>query len=716
MPTRRLPLRSAILILGVCLAFAVGVYVPRPEFDRTAPAHLSDWASQTLDRMMAQLADFFEPGHARLVGQTPEENQQAPPIDRAAALGLDLAGLREALPFYKMGDLTNGDAEAALATDPIVRTTLEWVALRNSRDAGYDRIQAFLDAHPAWPARDILEHHIEEGFYAGHADAQLVENYYTHSTPQTVFGKLALARALASDGKTAEAQDLIRTVWRKVDLAGLESKVNTEFDAYLTAADHKARADRLLYEGDNEAGLRAATLAGPQVLALGKLRVAVSNGSASDKMFSAIPAPMQSDPAYLFAKIQKLRRADKVNEAAALMLGAPRDPALLVSGDAWWTERRTIAGKLLDLGNPALAYRICAENSAESNEAKIDAEFHAGWIALRFLNDPIRAAMHFDAAAELVQTPISIARISYWEGRTAEISQRDDASALARGYYEKAAAQVATYYGQLARERLGLKPIALRSVAAAATGKARDESVRAIELLYALGEDDLALGLATAAAQHLANESQVAALAEVVAAQHDAHTSLVIGKILGQRQFAIDSLAFPTYGIPNFEPAGNSASPPVLYAIARQESEFDPHVVSSAGAMGLMQMIASTAKRTAEHVGVDFDAARLSSDAAFNAKLGAAFLGQLFAEQGGSPILTFAAYNAGGRHVKEWIEAHGDPRTPGVDPIDWVERIPYEETRNYVQRVMENWTMYEASFGQTKMAASKTEFRIAAKL
>ena len=706
MPARRLAFRSvAILGLGLGLAFAAGVYLPRPSFDRTAPTHFADWASETLYRATTELEGFFETQRARLASQSPE--QSGPPIDRAAALGLDLSGLREALPFYKAGDLTNGDAEAAAATDPIVRTTLEWVALRNARDVGTQRLQAFLDSHPAWPARDVIAHRIEEEFYASHADAKLVEGYFSHSAPQTAFGKLALARALASEGKTAEAQDLVRTVWRKADLTGgLEIKVKAEFGAYLTTADHKARADRLLYEEENEAGLRAAALAGPDVLALAKLRVAMSDEVATDKMFAAIPAAMQSDPAYLLAKVQKLRRAAKVTEAAALMLTAPRDPALLIDGDAWWIERRMIARKLLDLNDPATAYRICAENSAESDEAKIDAEFHAGWIALRFLNDPARAAKHFDAAALIAQTPISIARIAYWQGRTAEISQSENASELAEAFYEKAAERVSTYYGQLARERLQLPPIKLRSLGPAATGKARDESVRIVELLYALDENDLALSLAAEAAQHLTSEPQLAALANVVAAERDAHDSLVIGKILGQRQIAADSLAFPTYGVPDFEPLANSAPPAIVYAIARQESGFDPHAVSSAGAKGLMQMIDSTAKRTAEQIGVNFDVARLTSDAAFNARLGAAHLGELIAEQGGSPILTFAAYNAGGRRVKEWIEAYGDPRTPGVDPIDWVERIPFEETRNYVQRVMENWTMYQASFGQSKTAAS----------
>ena len=187
-----------------------------------------------------------------------------------------------------------------------------------------------------------------------------------------------------------------------------------------------------------------------------------------------------------------------------------------------------------------------------------------------------------------------------------------------------------------------------------------------IELLYAAGEKDLAAPLVIEAARHLADETQVAALASLVAKQRDAHLSLNFGKIASQRGMPIDELAFPNYGVPAFEPLQNSAAPSVVYSVARQESAFEPSAVSSAGAKGLMQMILSTAKRTADRAGVAFDAKRLLTDAAFNAQLAARHLGELMAEQKGSYILTFAAYNAGGKRVKEWIDAHGDPRKPGV--------------------------------------------------
>lgn len=717
MAFRRLAFRSLTVAagFGLCLGVATNLSLQRPEPDvdhsASFQAHFGAWASSSLYRLMGTLEWLFEPGRARLVEENTNQNRNtspAPPIDRAAALGYNISGLREALPFYKAGDLAHGDEQARAATDPIVRTTLEWIALRSARDVGSGRLQAFLDTHPSWPARDFVQRRVEESLYLNHASAAFVEDTLTRSPPQTVLGKLALARTLMSEGKNDQAGPLVRDVWRNADLGGgLEVHVKNEFGSFLTTADHKARADRLLYEQQNGAGLRAAFLAGPDVYALAKVRAAANLEAVNDKMLASVPPSMWSDPGYLFAKIQKFHQADKVKEAAALMLTAPRDLTRVVDGDAWWIERRRLAREVLDLDDPVSAYRICDEHAAQTNELKIEAEFMAGWIALRFLNDPVRAAAHFDTASHYAETPISIARIAYWQGRAAEISQRDDADTRAKAYYEKAAARVSTYYGQLARERLGWNTISLRSIGPAAAGKARDESIKVVELLYALGEKDLALSLATATAQHLKDESQLAALANVVAAERDAHASLVIGKILGQRQVPVDSLAYPTYGIPTFEPAEHSASPAVVYAIARQESAFDTRAISTAAAKGLMQMIDSTARRTAQRIGLAFDPNRLVNDAAFNAKLGAAHLGELFNEERGSPILVFAAYNAGGGRVKQWIDAHGDPRTPGVDPIDWVERIPFEETRNYVQRVMENWAMYQASFGEPKIATDK---------
>jgi soluble lytic murein transglycosylase len=390
------------------------------------------------------------------------------------------------------------------------------------------------------------------------------------------------------------------------------------------------------------------------------------------------------------------------------MLAAPRDPSLLIDPDEWWTERRVLARKMLDIGDTQTAYQICAGHSASSPEARVEAEFHAGWIALRFLNRPAAAAQHFGAAARIATTPASIARVAYWQGRAAENTLGKDALVQAKSFYEKAAAYPSTYYGQAARAALGLKSSPMRMATGAATGASRAEATSVIEILFAAGEKDAATQLAADAARTLTDETQIAALANVIKRQRDAHLSLITGKLMSQRGFAVDDLAFPTFGIPRFEPLGNSAPVSVVYSVAMQESAFNPAAQSSAGAKGLMQMIDSTARQTAAKAGLPFNESRLLSDAAFNAQLGAAHLGALLAGQGGSYILTFAAYNAGGGHVRDWIAAYGDPRDPGVDPIDWVERIPFTETRNYVQRVMANVTMYRARFAEDEPVPNGT--------
>ncbi|MBE7220551.1 MAG: lytic transglycosylase domain-containing protein, partial [Caulobacteraceae bacterium] len=457
------------------------------------------------------------------------------------------------------------------------------------------------------------------------------------------------------------------------------------------------RADRLLYKEQVGPALRAAAFAGPDVLALAKARAAVISDQASDKLIAAVPPSLRGDPGLLLQEIQKARRADKLDDAAALMRRAPTDAADLIDGDEWWTERRVLARDLLDAGKAETAYAIVAGHGAGSRESTIEAEFHAGWIALRFLDDPKRAAPHFDAAAKLAETPTSMARIAYWQGRVAENSIAPDAMVRANAFYRKAAEWGSTYYGQLARRALGERNH-LDLPASDARGDARIEAIRAIELLYAAGAHEAATALAVAAANSLTEDAQAAALGDVIAAQGDAHLALTIGKLMDQRGLPSVALAFPTFGIPPYEALQNSAPASVVYSVARQESAFQPGVVSKAGAKGLMQMIDSTARHTAIKAGLPFDGARMLSDPAFNARLGAAHLGTLIAEQGGSYILTFAAYNAGGGRVHDWIVAYGDPRQPGVDPVDWVERIPFTETRNYVQRVMANVGVYQAIF------------------
>ncbi len=619
------------------------------------------------------------------------DGAKTPAESAASLLGTDADAFIQAVAAYKAGDFAHGDEAASRAQAPLAAAAAQWVGLRlHPHNAGFRRIAAFLAAHPNWPAADWLRRRGEQALVGEHQPDKIVLAWFAETKPLTAYGKYALARASAREGDFETAAALARDAWRNEDVGqGFDTIFNKELGELLTPADHKFRADRLLYAGKTSLALRSAELAGKDVVLLARARI-----SGADKLAASLPPSVQGDPGLLYGRVHKLRTASKFAEAGALLRKAPRAIEQVVDGDLWWEERRIVARKLLDQGDPETAYALCAQHAAVKTSNKVDAEFNAGWIALRFLGDPIKAERHFKTLAQIAETPLQKSRALYWLGRTAEAEN----DSRAQNFYRQAATHSTTFYGQLASARLGAEDRPLRPPPQAASGDKRDEAVRIAELLFAVGEKEIAAPLSLDSARYLPEESQVAALGEVIARQGDAKLSLIYGKAASYRGIALDDVAFPGYGVPDFSALPGSASRSVVFAVARQESAFDPKAVSSAGAMGLMQMIASTARHTASMRGVSFDISRMLRDPPFNAQLGAAHLGILLGEYRGAYLLTFAAYNAGGGRVKQWIDAYGDPRKPHVDPIDWVERIPITETRNYVQRVMENFVVYRAKF------------------
>jgi soluble lytic murein transglycosylase len=625
--------------------------------------------------------------------------------------GADFAALNSAAALYQKGDVAGGDALAAHIGDPLQRLSLEWVALRAApREAGRARLAAFMAAHPRWPSASWINSFKEALLYAQRGQPEVIRQAFGASPPTTPAGTLAVATIERQDGHVDKAVALIRDLWRDGDLDGwLEGAVLRDFGSYLSAADHSARAIRLLYAEKYGAAMRMAALAGGDTPVLATSWIAASHGALADKTFAALPASVKNSPELLYARIQGLRRADRVLEAAQLMRAAPRDRAQLIAGDRWWDERRMIARRLLDGGLSMDAYRLCVAPAATSTTARIDQEFHAGWIALRFLGDPAEASRRFATLASLAQTPLAASRAAYWQGRAAEQAAQTEQAKL---FYERAAAFSSAYYGQLSAEKLD-RPLAFRATVRAAQAEGRDEATQVIELLYDAKLNVFARALAIDAAKTYTDKAQLAALARVVARVADATTAVEIGKQAMIRGYSLDEAAFPTYGVPTFAPLVGSADLPLVYSVARQESEFATAAASGAGAKGVMQLLPETARDTARRAGIAFDLTRLITDPSFNVQLGAAFLGQLVIDEGGSVPLALAAYNAGGGRVQQWIERYGDPRQPGVDPVDWVERIPFDETRDYVQRVMENWRVYQARFRQSAAADPETSAHFA---
>jgi soluble lytic murein transglycosylase len=616
-----------------------------------------------------------------------------------------LAGIFKA---YRDNDLTEAEILKTKLAQPAARAVAEWFAIRSGTPITFDRIMAFRKDHPDWPVTSQIRRRSEDVLLSERRSPPQVRFFFANQAPVSAGGRIALALALKADGLEQEAHEKIRHVWRE-DTFGpdVERRILDQFPDVLSQADHRFRMERLLLKENWGGAQRAAGHAGKGYELLVKARMAVYQGKKkAEKAFAAVPASLRSDPSYLFSRALLQRRSNNLVEAASIIMQAPRDPELRVDGDEWWAEQRLITRELLDKGDAKTAYEVASHHAAESPVQKIEAEFHAGWIALRFLNEPSKASQHFAAVAQTASTPISLSRVAYWQGRAAEAA--GDAQ-NARLFYERAADNPTTYYGQLAQEKLG-RTIALRKVAALTEDerKAFDTliPVQAIQLLQQIGEQDLAMGLYSDLAQTLGDPGQLDALASLATSQQNPRAVLAIGKIALQRGFPLDQHAYPLAAIPDFQPVGDEVEPAMVYAIARQESAFNPRAISSAGARGLMQLMPETAKRTAKRFGVGFDLKRLIEDPSYNAKIGSAHLGELMEDWKGSHILAFASYNAGGGNVIKWVRSYGDPRKPDVDEVDWVERIPFHETRNYVQRVLENLRVYRQRLNEKAIPAA----------
>lgn len=610
----------------------------------------------------------------------------------------DVETMRAVIANMRKGDVAAADAAIARLTDPVAKTLGEWTLLRSGlRTVSYNRILAFIEKDSSWPTQFLLQRRAEEALLAEQKSAATVHAFFANRKPATVAGRVALARALLAEKKRDDAAALIRTVWREDNLsADTEAKLGAEFADLLRREDHRARMERYIFKEEMAKALSFASRAGPEYASLVKARQAVENKAANAKaLLDAVPKQLHSDSSYIFARAQFLRRGNQTADAVKAMEGVSRDPDILVDGDEWWVERRMIARKLMDAGDYKLAYKVSAEHGGESDATRVEAEFHAGWIALRYLNDPKLAAGHFAKAADAAKMPMSESRALYWQGRAAEAA--GDAT-TAESFYRKAASYSGFYYGQLARAKLPASVDASLITGSVAPRDSvaleNDRALRSVDLLMSLGERDLAVSIIHDLATRSGSPAQIEALGDLLTARRDARAVLMLGKLAMQRGVAVERHAFPTIGIPAYQSLTDIVEPPMVHAIARQESAFDPRAVSHAGARGLMQLMPATARVTATRFKAPFDVGRLTGDASYNAQIGSAHLGDLLNDWRGSYIMVFAAYNAGSHNVKKWVDAYGDPRDPKVDPIDWVERIPFTETRNYVQRVMENLQMY----------------------
>ena len=641
---------------------------------------------------------------------TPSTN--APPQIEASQLSGDLATVKNAIDLARKAKTSEATALQKTIGDPAARKLVEWFILRHPEtNANFARYAAFIADNPGWPSMGLMRKRAEARLWQERSDAATVRNF-VGDQPKSAKGRFALARVLLAEGDRDGAGNLVRHAWRSEELQErAEADAFEHFHDLLTREDHRARMDKRIGAKDFSGAKRAAQHLGSDELSIVKACAAGNNDNALDAL-NAVAAEARNDLGYTLCRIRWMARHDRIDDATRLMLAAATETMALQDTDEWWRERRSLARKLLDQGKFESAYQVVRDAALPANEYyRADFHFMCGWIALRYRNDPATARTHFAHIDDSSANPIVLARANYWRARVAEATGEKDAM---RAGYEAAARFPTAYYGQLARARLGLDRIELRVPVPANPADdpvLADERVRAADMLYALGERDVVLYFVADLAEQSADVAVLVALAELTGRRDDARAMLQIGKLALARGLALDYFAFPTIGIPQHSPIGPQIERSVIYSVARTESAFDQRDKSPANAVGLMQVTPEAGRDTAKRFGVAYDWRRMISDPVYNTQMGAAELSALLKEYAGSPIMTFAGYNAGRGRVRDWVKLYGDPRDPKVDAIDWVERIPLSETRNYVQRVIENLQVYRVRFDSGASVMSKFDQR-----
>jgi len=608
--------------------------------------------------------------------------------------------LRDGLAAAEQGDWTGLAALRDNATDPLVRRMLQWRwAISTDAPLYFADISQALSDLQGWPGRATMRARAEQAIFdAPLSPGEKVAFLRQESGPATGDGRVALAIALRELGQSSEANALAGSTWREDALTpSAEDRLLTVFGAVLTSEDHADRVDILLWRDQRSAAQRLLARVAPADRLVANARIALQSRARRglQAAVDAVPSSRQNDPGLLYDRTQYRRRTDQAIDAmnTAALIDAREAPE--VARDDIFRERRLYVPRALRSGNYQLAYNLVSRHGLTTGEEFADAEWLSGWLMLRFLDQPQRAAEHFAHLDANVSSPVSSSRALYWRAEAAAALGR---AQEAEGLRARAASFTFTYYGQLAATRGHREAVISLPDTARVTDDARArfesrELVRALRLMSQVGARRDFESIAYYLDDTLDDPMEIELLAQMAREQSYYRTALRSAKAGLFRNVVATSAAYPMIDLPS-SVQSRGPEPALVYAIIRQESEFDPSAISSANARGLMQLIPSTARMQANREGMSYATAALTSDAEYNMTLGSAHLQQLVEEFNGAYVLAIASYNAGSHRAREWITDWGDPRSPSVDVVDWVELIPFAETRNYVQRVMENLQVY----------------------
>ncbi len=615
------------------------------------------------------------------------------------------------LPAYSFANLSEGDAEiykaafravdakkykdarriASEAKDPLLFKTIDWLNLREPNSGRtYWELTNFIENNPEWPSLSLLRKRVEEVMPASLDDEEVLRWFKKYS-PMTLDGKMRYGDALARAGEKERLQKVVKEAWlNDFFTSKRERAFLRKFKKYLDKADHLARFERLLWDRHTRSAQRMYKFVSKDYQKLGKARIALYRRAGNvDALIAAVPKHLKEDPGLQFERLKWRRRHRLHDGAVEILLNSPQNP---VRSDLWWRERDYQVRRALDDGKSVLAYDLAAKHrQIPGTWEYAEAEFLAGWTALSFLNEPGKALPHFKSLFDAVQYPISSSRGAYWVGRTyAHLGENRES----RRWFKKASKHATTFYGQLAYVELN-KDAKLDlpdqpPIRSSETNRFRNnELVKAINQLATIGKEKYIDQLV----YRLADKESSPAMKELTAMLARRVGRFDLGVAISRNALKQNApLVLEGYPIVEIT-REDGAEKSLVNAIIRQESNFKPKAKSRAGARGLMQVLPSTARKVSRGLRIRYSKAKLLNDPSYNITIGHAYLDKLLKRYDGSYVLALAAYNAGPARVNRWMKEFGDPRGK-VDVVNWIEKIPFRETRNYVQRVLENLAVY----------------------
>jgi soluble lytic murein transglycosylase len=617
-----------------------------------------------------------------------------------AANPMAVAAVKEAL----RGNFTDAGAFAQRSGDQAAIKLVELLYLKDhGKDVGFQRVRDFQAAAPKWPLSETLKKRAEQALLQNPEPHATVVEYFSENVALSAEGHAAHARALYQVGQVDDGKAALRRAWLKTDMESeVEKRIASEFSVHLTSGDHRARLARLIYAQQPGAAVRHARRLGPDQQKVAQVaQLLISGAGGAEKSYNALPSALRDELPLRYALARLYRKQEKFGKARAILLAAPATAAELGDPSAWFDERRIIARRSIGPYSKdtwKAAYQIASRHGITSGDDLPDAEFLAGWIALRYGRNTDVALEHFERLNAAASSRTDKARAAYWLGRAHLAAGNKGTSSK---YFKSASQHSTIYYGQLAREYVGLggipEEVGSGQFSAAARSRVEnDEVIRALRLMHqASGKANLHMFLYSIASRFKSVDEMNAA-ADIVHDMGGTFLALKLAKAAGQFKVDIDSWAYPVRGLPQWSQIGKPVEKALVFGLSRQESEFNPTAGSRVGAQGLMQLMPGTAKLVARQYRVPYTQSKLKGDPAYNVKLGAAHLADLVQDYNGSYVLTLVAYNAGPRRAREWVQSFGDLRSGQVDPVDWVENIPFQETRQYVQKVLQNLHIYRS--------------------